>query len=65
MTAAVPAIAGVLSLRSENTNIPTTSAGPTRRSGVPAAIDATAPAVATAAATHGGQRTIAMMAKLT
>ena len=65
MTAAVPAMAGVLSLRSETTNIPATSAGPTRRSGVPAAIDATAPAMVTTARSHGGQRTIAMTAKLT
>ena len=65
MTAAVPAIAGVFSLRSENTNIPVTSAGPTRRSGVPAAMDATAPAVLTAAGNHGGQRMIQMTAKLT
>jgi hypothetical protein len=65
MTAAVPAMAGVFSLRSENTNIPATSAGPTRRSGVPAAMDATAPAVLTAARSHGGQRTIKMTAKLT
>ena len=42
MTAAVPAMAGVFSLRSENTNTPASSAGPTRRSGVPAAMDATA-----------------------
>ena len=52
MTAAVPAMAGVLSLRSENTNIPATSAGPTRISGVPAAMDATAPAVVAAARSH-------------
>ena len=42
-----------------------TSAGPTRRSGVPAAMDAPAPAVVTAARSHGGQRTINMTAKLT
>ena len=65
MTAPVPAMAGVLSLRSETTNVPTTSAGPTRRSGVPAAMDATAPNVGTPARSHGGQRTIAMTAKLT
>jgi len=47
-------MAGVFSLRSENTNIPATSAGPTRRSGVPAAMDTTAPAVLTAARSHGG-----------
>ena len=65
MTAAVPAIPGIFSLRSENTNIPATSAGPTRRSGVPAAMDATAPAVLTAARSHDGQRTIKTTAKLT
>src|SRR5690242_16611375 len=65
MTAAVPAIAGVFSPRSENTNIPATSAGPTRRPAVPAAMDATAPAVLTAARGQGGQGTIKMTAKLT
>ena len=33
-------------------------------SGVPAAMDATAPAVVAAARSHGGQRTIKMTAKL-
>ena len=58
MTAAVPAITGVFSPRSENTNIDTTSAGPIRISGVPAAINAAAPALVTATASQGGQRMI-------
>ena len=64
MTAAVPAMAGVFSLRSENTNTDTISAGPIRTSGVPAAIDANAPVVVTATESHGGQRMIAIKAKL-
>ncbi len=65
MTVAFPAIVGVFSLRSENRNTPTISAGPTRLSGVPTATKATAPVVVTATRSDGGQRFIWMTAKVT
>jgi hypothetical protein len=65
MTAAQPTIAGVRSLRSANTNMPTTSAGPMSMSGVPTTIIATAPAVVTATGSHGGQWTMQVTVKLT
>ena len=58
-------MAGVLSLRSENTNIDTISAAPIRISPGPVGMDAAAPAVVTVTDSHGGQRMIAITMKLT
>ncbi len=65
MTAAAPVTAGVLSLRSENTNSDTTSAAPIREFPGPVGMDAAAPAVVTVTATHGGQRMMKITVKIT
>ena len=65
MAAMVAMIAGVSSLRIENTSTATSSRGPVRSSRAPAASDMNAPAAAAATRSHAGRAATAIAAKLT